>query len=106
MPRIDFCRFLCLFVNITVDAVDYIVTCRGVPRTALADRIPLFQCAVKGDARKCGATVKRSFAYVLHSIGDCDARKPGATVERKSANARHAAIVGYFTVLAPCNKCL
>ena len=78
-----------VFRNITVGAVDCVVAGIVVPRTALADRIPLFHCAVEGDARKSVAPSERIIANARHAVGNCDARKSGATVERPVANARH-----------------
>ena len=69
--------------------MDYIVTGKGVPRTVLADRVPLFHCAVELDVRKSEAMGECILSYARYSVGDRYARKSGATEERMIAYARH-----------------
>ena len=57
------------------------------------------------DARKAGATVKRTTSDFSHSPRDGNARQAGATVERMPSNIRYTSVVGDHAFFAADNQC-
>ena len=77
------------FRNITVGAVDCVITGVEVPIATLPDIIPLCLCAVEGDARKFCAICERISAYARHAVGDCYILKTETAPKSMITNARH-----------------